>query len=124
MSVLVRLPGARSWFLLSVVVLSAASHAHGHAPPPPWNELLQRELVVVGQYRRHKNGTLSLEVVEVLRGKTCKAGDVLPVKQSQRIGFKFQVREEVKGNVNYVDRLLGANDTLHFPKMYFIDEVG
>ena len=124
MSVLVRLPGARSWFLLSMVVLSAAGHAHGQDPAPPWNDLLKSELVVVGQYRSHKNGTLSLEVVEVLRGKTCKAGDVLPVQRSQRIGFKFQVREDVKGNVNYVDRLLGANDTLHFPKMYFIDEVG
>src|SRR5262249_48316952 len=70
----------------------------------------------------HKNGVLSLHVVDVLRGKACKPGDVLPVKLSQSIGFKFQVLEEVKGNAVYVERLVAANDKLHRPRMFFIDE--
>ncbi len=74
--------------------------------PPPWNDLLKNELVVVGQYKSHKNGVMSLQVVDVLRGKTCKPGDFLPVKFSQRIGFKFHFVE----NGQFVERIAAAND--------------
>jgi hypothetical protein len=112
----------RSWFLLSVLGLSLAGFVRGQEPAPPWKDLLESELVVVGQYKSHKNGTLSLQVVDVLRGKGYKAGDVLPVKLSQRIGFKFQILENVKGNVQHVDRFLVENDGWRSPRMYHIDE--
>src|SRR5262245_5687813 len=117
-----RFSNPRARFLLTLLGLSMASVGHGQEPAP-WNDLLKSELVVVGRYKSHKNGLLSLEVVDVLRGKTCKAGDVLAVKQSQQIGFKFQALQDEKTNPHYVERFVAANDKLHFPKMVFIDEV-
>jgi hypothetical protein len=123
MSIIVRSTGWRPWFLLSVIGLALAAgdvRSQGVFAPPPWPDLLKNELVVVGQYRSHKNGVLSLHVVEVLRGKTCKAGDVLPVKFSQKIGFKFHLLDEKTGFV--VDRFVAANDKERYPRMFFVDE--
>jgi hypothetical protein len=102
--------------------MSMAGFGRGQEPAPPWIDLLKSELVVVGRYKSHNNGVVSLQVVEVLRGKACKPGDVLPVKLSQSIGFKFHVLEDVKGNAHFVDRLLASNHKFHHPKMVFIEE--
>jgi hypothetical protein len=99
-----------------------ADVVHGQEPVPPWNDLLKSELVVFGRYKSHKNGVLSLQVVDVLRGNACKPGDLLPVKLSQSIGFKFHVLQNVKGTQQFVDRLLASNDKLHHPRMVFVEE--
>jgi hypothetical protein len=116
--------GCRPWFFLSVIGLALAAgdgRGQGAPAPPPWNEFLKNELVVVGQYQGHKNGVMSLRVVDVLRGKTCKPGDVLPVKLSQRIGFKVYLL----ANGQFVERIVAADeDKLHWPKMVFIEEQG
>ena len=101
--------GWSRWLLLSVVALSMGEDkARGQNAPtaPPWNDLLKSELVVVGQYKSHKDGVMSLQVVDVPRGKTCKPGDVLPVKLAQSIGFKFQISE----NGNFVERFKSSNE--------------
>jgi hypothetical protein len=121
MPVIVRYSGLRSRLLLSAIGLSLAGFVHGQEPAPPWHDLLKNELVVVGQYKSHKNGVLSLQVVEVLRGTTCKAGDDLAVKLSPKIGFKFIFLDEKVGRV--VDQFVTANDVKdRWPRMYFVDE--
>lgn len=109
--------------LVVLVGLSMAIAAVAEEPAPPWNPVLKSELVVAGRYKSHNNGVLSLQVDEVLRGKTCKAGDTLPVKLAPAIGFKFYVTETVKGNLVSLDKFFATNDTLHNPRMLFIDEI-
>jgi hypothetical protein len=122
MPVICRNSGWRPWFLLSAISLSMTADAvrgQGVPAPPPWNDLLKNELVVVGQYKSHKNGVMSLQVVDVLRGKTCKPGDILSVKFSQRIGFKVWFLD----NGQYVERIVAAHDDkLKWPQMVFVDE--
>ena len=124
MAVIFRTSVCRSWFFLSVIGLSmAAGDGRGQdaSAPPPWNGLLKNELVVVGQYKSHKNGVISLEVVDVLRGQTCKPGDVLPVKFSQKIGIKVHFLE----NGQFSERIASANDdNMKWPQMVFVEEKG
>jgi hypothetical protein len=76
--------------LLPVAALTAlclslgAGSAIAETIPDPlaamhWDDLLASELVMVGKYRDHQPGKLSLEVVRVLRGKASRPGDVLTV---------------------------------------------
>jgi hypothetical protein len=107
---------------MSMPMLAWDARGQAGPAPPPWNDLLKNELVVVGRYKSHRNGVLSLHVVDVLRGKTCKPGDVLPVKFSQKIGFKFHILDPKTGQV--VDRFVAANDKERCPRMYLVHERG
>jgi hypothetical protein len=109
------------WFFPSVICLSLATgNVHGQeAAPPPWSDLLKNEFVVVGRYASHKNGVMSLQVVEVLRGKACKPGDILPVKFTQKFGFKFTFVE----NGQFAQRILVANDDdMKWPQLVLVEE--
>src|SRR5262245_29080418 len=70
------------WLSVAGLLLGAS---RGPAQPPAaltWKELLQCELVVKARYKSHRGSALALEIVEVLRGKVGKPGEVLNVKLS------------------------------------------
>src|SRR5262245_10860464 len=114
-----RRPTSRLPFWLPVlgVLLGAggtrAQHHPGAPPALEWTDLLGCELVVVGQFKSHDRASIALEVVEVLRGKACKPGDVLPVKLSQAFAIKLSPR--------YGDP---ARPSAKIPHLSFVDEEG
>src|SRR5207302_112971 len=70
------------WLTAAGLLLSAAQ-APAQAPAAlTWKELLDCELVVKAHYQSHQGSALSLEIVEVLRGKAGKPGEVLKIKLS------------------------------------------
>src|SRR5438067_1328693 len=71
------------WLACAVFALLTNPVSAQNPPAPPasgWETLRKCELVVGARYHSHKGDTLSLEVLDVLRGNGCKAGDVLSVK--------------------------------------------
>src|SRR5262249_34019845 len=76
---------------LCFLLLPARSPAQAD-PPLGWKELLKCELVIVAKYKAHEQGELSLHVVEVLRGTSCKPGDVLLVKLGPAFDIKLNAR--------------------------------
>src|SRR5580704_863535 len=117
-----RLSSKRSGFLclvglsaLALLVLSVVPvHGQDIAAPAPTlarKDLLNCELIVVGHYYCQMDNTLSLKVDEVLRGTTCKAGDVLDVKLPQTMLVEFPrllLVEEFQGS--YIDKKLVIPD--------------
>src|SRR5437868_4505168 len=70
-------------WLSAAGLLLVTGHATAQVPAPiAWKELLDCELVVKARYRSHQGSALSLEIVEVLRGKAGKPGETLAVKLS------------------------------------------
>ena len=99
-----------------MLLLATATQGQPFPGAPPaldWNDLLKCELVVVGQLKSHVGASISLQIVEVLRGQSCKAGELLPVKLSQAFA--------VKSSPRYGDRIKpGAQ----IPRICFVHEDG
>lgn len=105
-------------FLLLMQAPAPARGAIHIDPKEPftWKDLLDCELVVVARYKSHKKSklelkqsiekcTLELEVVRVLRGQSCKAGDSITVAlehwysiETERISYKGWDLEELNGS--------------------------
>src|SRR5262249_27408049 len=100
-----------------------AQHIPGGPPTLGWTDLLQCELVVVGQFKSHEGTSIALEVVEVLRGKTCKPGEVLPVKLSQAFAIKVSPRygdpQKPKAQIPQISYVSEQGAQLHeYPIVY------
>src|SRR5262245_27695466 len=103
---------------LSLLWLSAAGlflcagRGPAQAPAPlTWKELLGSELVVKARYKSHQGSALALEIVEVLRGKAGKPGEVLNVKLSGAGAVKLSPR-------------WGARPRAQVPTITFVYEQG
>jgi hypothetical protein len=75
--------------LTAFIFLLSAPHAYcalDFDPKSPlrWHELMDCELVIVGHYHSHKEKTLSLKVLRVLKGKDVKSGDIIAVALTHR----------------------------------------
>jgi len=80
------------WLALALAILAGraiAQEPHG-IPAFGWDALRTSELVVAARYKSHEGSKLSLEVLEVLRGKTCKAGDILTVQLAQTMTVRSE----------------------------------
>jgi hypothetical protein len=94
-------------------LLLIAGHAPAQPPALPWKELLDCELVVKARYRSHRGSALALEIVEVLRGKAGKPGEVLNVKLSGAGVVKLSPRwggAEREGRKAQVPSILFVNE--------------